>query len=97
MTTEVTLLCLRSESNDEITLAGKLKHAMTAHPKIDVSTNELFFFGYDIFKKPYLQYSWVSSKGELAPSVPIELEFPTMIHDFVVTEVCCAILQCNYD
>eukprot|EP01102_Stenamoeba_stenopodia_P017097 TRINITY_DN6082_c0_g1_i1.p1 TRINITY_DN6082_c0_g1~~TRINITY_DN6082_c0_g1_i1.p1 ORF type:complete len:539 (-),score=141.64 TRINITY_DN6082_c0_g1_i1:216-1832(-) len=65
---------------------GKLKHAMTAHPKIDVTTNELFFFAYDIFKKPYLQYSWVSSTGELAPSVPIEIEFPTMIHDFVVTQ-----------
>ena len=32
---------------------GKLNGPMTAHPRICPETNELFFFGYQMMKKPY--------------------------------------------
>ena len=65
---------------------GKLKHAMTAHPKIDPITNELIFFGYELMKKPYCTYSVVSADGKLLHSTAIDIPHPVMMHDFAITE-----------
>src|SRR2546423_1830545 len=35
---------------------GRLRSPMTAHPKIDPVTGEMFFFGYNIFEPPYVRY-----------------------------------------
>ena len=44
------------ETVGPFTFGGKLRHACTAHPKIDVKTGEMMFFGYGPVR-PYLHYS----------------------------------------
>ncbi len=68
------------------TYLNKLKHAFTAHPKVDARTGEMFLFGYNLVRKPYLQYSVVNAKGQLCHTQPIDLEMPVMMHDFAITE-----------
>jgi carotenoid cleavage dioxygenase-like enzyme len=64
---------------------GRLTTAMTAHPKEDPVTGELFFFGYGALP-PYLTYHRLSADGRLVESREIEVPGPTMMHDFAVTE-----------
>lgn len=73
---------------------GRLLHAFTAHPKVDEHTGEMLFFGYNMMgfdmakggaKVPYLQYSVVSSEGEIVHTTPIDLPRGVMMHDFAVT------------
>ncbi|NUR87475.1 MAG: dioxygenase [Nonomuraea sp.] len=64
---------------------GRLRTAMTAHPKQDPVTGELHFFGYGYFP-PYLTYHRLSAAGELVESREIEVPGPTMMHDFAVTD-----------
>eukprot|EP00658_Telonema_sp_P-2_P023729 TRINITY_DN19512_c0_g1_i3.p1 TRINITY_DN19512_c0_g1~~TRINITY_DN19512_c0_g1_i3.p1 ORF type:complete len:254 (+),score=42.82 TRINITY_DN19512_c0_g1_i3:36-797(+) len=67
-----------------ITYDGKLTHNFTAHPKVCPVTNELVFFGYD-FSDPTIQYSVVSSTGELVRTVPIQFREAVMSHDMAIT------------
>lgn len=69
----------------EYTYNGNLVSAMTAHPKVDPVTGEMMFFGYSV-APPYLQYSVVSSEGELLQTEPIDIPTPVMMHDFAITE-----------
>jgi carotenoid cleavage dioxygenase len=64
---------------------GKLAGAMTAHPKIDPVSGELFFFGYNAVK-PYLTYYRVSAAGELVQKEVLETAGPALMHDFAMTE-----------
>lgn len=64
---------------------GRLQTAMTAHPKIDPATGELYFFGYD-FREPYLVFHVADAAGRLTRSVPIALANAPMMHDFAITE-----------
>ncbi|HYS39551.1 MAG TPA: carotenoid oxygenase family protein [Pseudonocardiaceae bacterium] len=64
---------------------GKLTTAMTAHPKLDPATGELFFFGTGV-RPPYLTYHRLNAAGELVRSVAITVPGPTMMHDFAITE-----------
>jgi len=73
--------------------AGRLSGAMTAHPKLDPSSGEMLFFGYAPFP-PYLQYYVVDGSGALVHAEPIELAWPSMIHDFAVTEKHTIFLLC---
>jgi len=63
---------------------GALQTAMTAHPKIDPATGEMYFFGYD-FREPYLTYHVADASGLLTRSVPIGLANAPMMHDFAIT------------
>jgi carotenoid cleavage dioxygenase-like enzyme len=63
---------------------GRLKTAMTAHPKICPDTGEMLFFGYG-FSPPYLTYHRASASGELVQSTEIAVKGATMMHDFIVT------------
>ncbi|GII90524.1 carotenoid oxygenase family protein [Sinosporangium siamense] len=63
---------------------GRLKTAMTAHPKHDPVTEEMHFFGYG-FRPPYLTYYRLSPEGELVESREIEVIGPTMMHDFAIS------------
>ncbi len=64
---------------------GRLKSAMTAHPKRCPLTGELHFFGYSFFY-PFLTYNRLDRQGKLVQSEVIEVKGPTMIHDFAITE-----------
>lgn len=64
---------------------GKLKTAMTAHPKIDPVSSELHMFGYG-FLPPYLSYYVVDKTGALVREESIELPNPVMMHDFQLTQ-----------
>jgi carotenoid cleavage dioxygenase-like enzyme len=60
---------------------GRLRTAMTAHPKTCPSTGELHFFGYSL-TAPYLTYHRADATGELVISRPIDVPAATMNHDF---------------
>lgn len=64
---------------------GRLQTAMTAHPKIDPDTGEMYFFGYD-FREPFLTYHVADASGQLVRSVPLTMGNAPMMHDFAITE-----------
>jgi len=63
---------------------GKLRTAMTAHPKTCPASGELHFFGYSM-TAPYLTYHRADATGELVISRPIDVPAATMNHDFSMT------------
>ncbi|MGZ8762212.1 MAG: carotenoid oxygenase family protein [Acidimicrobiia bacterium] len=63
---------------------GRLRGAMTAHPKIDPVTGEMLFFGYSAIP-PYLRFHVADASGALVRTLDIDLPAPVMIHDFVTT------------
>lgn len=69
----------------EYDFGGRLRGAMTAHPRLDPRTGEMFFFGYSVFE-PLIRYHVVDASGVLVHSAEIELPAPVMMHDFVITE-----------
>lgn len=64
---------------------GKLHGAMTAHPRIDPRTGEMFFFSYSVFE-PVVRYFVVDADGTLVHKAKLEVPAPVMMHDFVITE-----------
>lgn len=64
---------------------GRLTTAMTAHPKTDPATGELYFFGYSAMA-PYVTFHVADASGQLVRSTPVEVPGPTMMHDFAITE-----------
>ena len=58
---------------------------MTAHPRIDPRTGEMFFFSYNLFP-PYLTYYVADATGALVHRVDLDLPAPVMMHDFLITE-----------
>jgi carotenoid cleavage dioxygenase-like enzyme len=64
---------------------GRLRTAMTAHPKRCPVTGELHFFGYG-YCPPFLTYHRADAAGNLVQSEVIEVPGATMIHDFAITE-----------
>ena len=69
----------------EYDFGGRLRGAMTAHPRIDPRTGEMFCFAYSLFA-PFLRYFVIDASGELVHSVALDLPAPVMMHDFVITE-----------
>ncbi|KAL6001761.1 putative carotenoid cleavage dioxygenase 4, chloroplastic [Asimina triloba] len=66
---------------------GKLSMGMTAHPKVDAQTGEVFAFRYGPLP-PFLTLFRFDSQGsKLLPDVPIfSLTQPTLLHDFAITK-----------
>ncbi|HET6334589.1 MAG TPA: carotenoid oxygenase family protein, partial [Polyangiales bacterium] len=64
--------------------AEKLRSNMTAHPKIDPVTGELFFFGYD-FGEVSLRYHVADKTGALVKTLELATKAPVMMHDFAIT------------
>lgn len=67
---------------------GKLRTAMTAHPKVDPNTGEMVFFAYmasGAFSADVMVHK-VDAAGLLTQSIHIPTPYSSMVHDFVVTE-----------
>ena len=56
----------------------------TAHPKIDPETGEMLAFGYNAIA-PYMTYYVIAADGSFVRSEPIDVPFPSMVHDFITT------------
>lgn len=68
---------------------GQLKSlTMTAHPRIDAATGEMFFFGYqaDGLCSKTLSYCIADRDGNLVSEQFIECPYAALMHDFVITE-----------
>ncbi|MBD0695057.1 carotenoid oxygenase family protein [Streptomyces sp. CBMA123] len=63
---------------------GKLRSAMTAHPKSDPLTGELHFFGSSPFP-PFLTYYRADADGNVTHSAEIPGATASLKHDFAVT------------
>lgn len=66
----------------------KFDGPMTAHPKIDPKTGEMLFFGY-MAGGPFtddITYQVVDKAGNLTRSERFHAPFPSMVHDFIVTD-----------
>jgi len=72
-------------THGEYDFAGVLRRPMSAHPKIDPVTGEMFFIGYAPFA-PFLTYHVVDRLGALTRSVELPMDHCAMMHDFQVTE-----------
>lgn len=68
------------------TYNGKLSSSFTAHPKVDPVTGEMITYGYSLAEPPFLQYSLVSSDGELLWTIPIDLPQGVLMHDCAITQ-----------
>jgi len=63
---------------------GRLRTAMTAHPKTCPTTGELHFFGFSRHA-PFLTYHRADAAGDLVLTRPIDVPASTMMHDFSMT------------
>ena len=67
---------------------GALRNNMTAHPKVDPRTGEMFFFAYfadGMFSNRIALYV-ANQEGEITRSEVLDAPFPAIVHDFFVTE-----------
>jgi carotenoid cleavage dioxygenase len=68
---------------------GRLRsQTLTAHPKIDPVTGELFLFGYEAagLATPTIAYCIISPEGELMSEQWFDAPYCSMMHDFAITE-----------
>lgn len=68
---------------------GKLKSlTMTAHPRIDPETGEMFFFGYeaDGFCAKTISYCIADAEGNLVSEQFFDAPYAALVHDFVITK-----------
>jgi carotenoid cleavage dioxygenase len=70
------------------TFDGRYKGPMTAHPKIDAETGEMFFFGYMAAgpATPDIAFNVVDRTGKLTRSETFKAPFAAMVHDFAITD-----------
>lgn len=69
--------------------AGKLRsQTMTAHPRLDPDTGELYFFGYeaDGLATRDIAYCVANARGELIREQWFKAPYCALMHDFVVTK-----------
>ena len=69
----------------EVDYEGRLKHAFSAHPKIDPRTEELVTYGYDVTNKPHCYVSLITKDGELIHTTGVDIPKPVMMHDCAIT------------
>ncbi len=75
---------------------GGLTHVMTAHPKCDPVSGELFVFGYQTMQAPFVHYTIFSAAGERLHHTSLDLPCGVMMHDFAITEDYAIFLELPY-
>ena len=70
------------------TFGDRLHGPMTAHPKMDEETGEMFFFGYNAKGaiSEHMTFSVVDSGGTVTRSEAFVAPYASMVHDFMVTK-----------
>src|SRR5712691_69563 len=63
---------------------GKLREAMTAHPKLDPVTGELLLFRY-WRTPPYLTFTVVDPSGAVVRQMPLDVPAAFIVHDMAIT------------
>jgi carotenoid cleavage dioxygenase-like enzyme len=64
---------------------GRLRAPMTAHPKVDPGTGEMFLISFGPLP-PFLRYFVVDAAGALVRSEVIDVKGPSLMHDWAMTE-----------
>ncbi len=64
---------------------GKVELNMTAHPKIDPDSGEMFFFAHRPIP-PYVVYYTADADGKVTKTVPVDAPYHCFMHDFLITE-----------
>lgn len=59
---------------------------VNAHVRPDPATGELWTMSYDPVDPPYVQVRLIGADGRLRKTINVDLDAPTMMHDFIVTE-----------
>jgi carotenoid cleavage dioxygenase len=59
--------------------------SISAHPKVDPFSQDLMFFGYNLFKPPYYTYGVVNAQGELDHQITVDLPRAHIPHDIAIT------------
>jgi carotenoid cleavage dioxygenase len=75
------------QSKGSWTFDGKLKGAMTAHPKIDPETGEMLFFAYNAEGtiSNRMAFHVADKDGNLIRSEWFDAPYAAMVHDFITT------------
>lgn len=69
----------------EFDYAGTLKQTMSAHPKVDPHTGELFSVQYDL-DSGAMSCLTVKANGQAQPLLSFQSPWPAMVHDIALTE-----------
>src|SRR3712207_4700453 len=72
---------------------GRVRDALTAHPKLAPATGEMLAFRYAP-RPPHLLFIAVDATGAVARQVPIDTPMPVMVHDFAVTPAHAVFVLC---
>lgn len=64
---------------------GKLRAPMTAHPKIDPVSGEMFLTSFGPLP-PYLRYHVIGADAALRRTETIDVKGPSLMHDWAITE-----------
>ncbi|KAL9170714.1 hypothetical protein ABFS82_04G164500 [Erythranthe guttata] len=81
-----------TSGGDLVTVGRQIFHgepftSMTAHPKFDPATGEVFAFRYNILRRPFMTVFRISPEGRKQKEVPIfSLNSASFVHDFAVTQ-----------
>ena len=65
---------------------GTLLCNVAAHPKVDPRTNELVFFDYNPYERPYLQVGVADASGRVVQHTVVDIPEPSLFHDIAITE-----------
>ncbi len=68
----------------EYDFGGRLRGAMTAHPKFDPATGEMLVLRYAP-QPPFLSFGSVNAAGEMTRMEVLATDQPYMVHDFICT------------
>ena len=65
----------------------RISGPFTAHPKVDPTTGEMMFFGYNANGpfSPALSYGVIDAAGQVSRFERFETPYASMVHDFIVT------------
>jgi len=69
--------------------AGKVhSKSLTAHPKIDVHTNELIMFSYQAKGDATTDFVFyiIGPEGKVEHEIPFQMPYAAMVHDFAITD-----------